>query len=120
MKKLLLACLFFCLVSPFALAQVENDEFSFNGMIIDVQNAIKNKDRLADFINEYTKEEALTPQAIESGYGIFMEDSYMKFDAESNAKIVEFLNNPDSTLEVTIMASVGQNDILTLISIMNQ
>ena len=93
-----------------------------NGVIIDVQSAGKNKDNLDGFLTTYTKTEALRPEAIASGYGIFLQDGYMKFDSGSNAKIAEFLSQPESTLEVTVKAStgVGKDDILELHSIQNK
>jgi hypothetical protein len=97
-----------------------NDAVSMDGVIIDVESANNNENNLADFINTYTKDAALTPSAVASGYGIFLEDDYMKFDEESNAKIVEFLNKPESKLEVTVMVTIGKNNILSLNSIENK
>ncbi|MDD5197035.1 MAG: hypothetical protein WC937_06675 [Candidatus Omnitrophota bacterium] len=122
MKKILVAGLFLCFTASLAFAQPAeiDDSISINGVIIDVQNASKNMDNLEGFVNTYKKTDALAPEAVTSGYGIFLADDYMEFDSESNARIVEFLNRPDSTLEVTIKANVGKNDILSLISVRNK
>lgn len=90
------------------------------GVIIDVQSADNNQDNLPDFIKTYTKDDALMPEAVSSGYAIFLEDSYMKFDNDSNAKIVEFLVKPESNLEVTIKAAIGEDNILSISSIENK
>ncbi|MBP7836139.1 MAG: hypothetical protein KA022_01520 [Candidatus Omnitrophica bacterium] len=122
MRKILLTglLLFFAVSSAFALEI--DDSLVLNGVIIDVQSAGKNKDNLDGFLTTYTKTEALMPEAIASGYGIFLQDGYMKFDNESNAKIAEFLSQSESTLEVTVKAStgVGKDDILELHSIQNK
>jgi len=120
MNKVLLVVLFLCFFSSLAFAQATDDAVVMNGTIVDVQSAANNKDNLADFINNYTKKDALVPDAIAGGYGIFMGDSYMKFDNESNAKVVEFLNKPESTLEVTVKVNIGENNILSLVSIQNK
>jgi hypothetical protein len=122
MKKILLTGLFLFFAVSSVFAFTIDDSLVLDGVIIDVQNASKNKDNLDVFLTTYTKTEALMPEAIASGYGIFLQDGYMKFDNESNAKIVEFLSQPESTLEVTAKAStgVGKDDILELHSIQNK
>ena len=123
MKKILVAGLFLCFVASLAFAQSADDiddSISMNGVIIDVQNASKNMDSLEGFINTYKKADALEPEAVSSGYGIFLADDYMEFDSASNARILEFLNQPDSTLAVTIRANVGKDDILSLISLQDK
>lgn len=118
-KRLVLAvCL--CFIASVGFAQVTNDAIPLTGVIIDAQSADNNKDNMADFIKAYTKNEALMPEAVASGYGIFLEGGYMKFDNDSNAKVIEFLNKPESTLEVTISAAIGEDNILSLVSIENK
>ena len=122
MRKILLTGLLLFFAASSAIALEIDDALVLNGVIIDVQSAGKNKDNLDGFLTTYTKTEALMPEAIASGYGIFLQDGYMKFDNESNAKIAEFLSQPESTLEVTVKAStgVGKDDILELHSIQNK
>lgn len=120
MNKILLSALFLCFFSTFAFAQITNDAVPLIGTIVDVQSANNNKDSMPDFVKTYTKDNALTPDAVASGYGIFMVDSYMKFDNDSNTKIMEFLNKPESTLNVTVSVNIEENNILNLVSIQNK
>lgn len=117
-KLVLVLCL--CFMASVGFAQVTNDAVPMTGVIIDAQSADNNKDNMADFIKTYTKDDALMPEAVASGYGIFLEDGYMKFDNDSNAKVIEFLNKPESTLAVTITAAIVENNILSLVSIENK
>lgn len=118
-KRLVLAvCL--CFITSVGFAQITNDAIPMTGVIIDARSVDNNMDKLPDFIKTYTKADALMPEAIASGYGIFLEDGYMKFDNDSNAKAIEFLNKPESTLEVTISAAIGEDNILSLVSIENK
>ena len=90
-------------------------------MLLEVTVAEKTgKDTIDSFLATYTKEDALKPDAIESGYSIYLKDGFMQFDSASNAKIVEFLKNPSSTLAVSIKVIIGENDILSLVSIENK
>jgi hypothetical protein len=78
-----------------------------------------NKATLGDFVKTHTKECATMPACAESGYSIFADGELMKFDKESNAKVAEFLKNPESTLKVEVVAKkVG--DELSIVSIANQ
>ncbi len=73
----------------------------------------------AGFIKEHTKECALMPPCIASGYSIFADGKTMKFDVASNAKIEEFLRGAGSTLEVKVVAQKA-GDLLELVSIENR
>lgn len=118
-RKLVLAlCL--CFITSVGFAQITNDAIPMIGVIIDAQSADKNKDKLPELIKTYTKADALMPEAVASGYVILLEDEYMKFDNESSAKIIEFLDKPESALEVTITAAIGEDNILSLVSIENK
>jgi len=89
------------------------------GEVIDNTCAGANKDNLAEFIKTHTKECALKPGCIESGYSIFVDGKLYAFDKDSNAKVAEFLKLADSKLQVTVTAKqVG--DELSLVSIENQ
>lgn len=92
---------------------------TLKGYIIDNMCANANKDTLAEFVTTHTKECALKPGCIDSGYSIFADGQLYAFDKDSTAKIAEFLKKDESTLQVTVTAKqVG--DELSLVSIENQ
>lgn len=89
------------------------------GDVIDNTCAGANQDNLAEFVITHTKQCALMPGCIESGYSIFADGKLYAFDKDSNVKVVEFLKKADSKLQVIITAKqVG--DELSLVSIENQ
>ena len=89
------------------------------GDIIDNMCAGANKGTLAEFVKTHTKECALKPGCLDSGYSIFADGKLYAFDKDSSAKVAEFLKQADSKLQVTITAKqVG--DELNLVSIKNQ
>jgi len=89
------------------------------GDVIDNLCAGMNKDTLAEFVKTHTKECAIKPGCMDSGYSIFADGKLYKFDKDSSAKVAEFLNKADSKLQVTVTAKqVG--DELNLVSIENQ
>jgi len=96
-------------------AQVVN----IKGTIIDNACGYGNEKDLANFIKTHTKECALMPGCVESGYSIYNEGKLIKFDKESNAKVEEFLRKTDSKLEVVIEAKKAGEE-LHLVSIHNQ
>jgi hypothetical protein len=98
-----------------AVAQAE----TLHGDIIDNHCSTENQANLAVFVKSHTKECALMPACSASGYSIFTADGKLiKFDQASNGKIIEFLNQPESKLQVEIQAKrVG--DELSLVSIKN-
>ncbi len=126
MKKLVLAVLAVCLVAGLALAQeaaapaAKPEQVSLSGDIIDnlCAGAQKPGD-LAAFVKTHTKECALMPQCVASGYSIVVDGKLSKFNKESSAKIAEFLKKADSKLQVTIVAEKA-GDELNLVSIENQ
>ncbi|MDD5108795.1 MAG: hypothetical protein PHC29_04730 [Candidatus Omnitrophica bacterium] len=127
MKKILFMLIALCCVSSLAFAAdatnsaaaTTSDVMMLKGDIIDNMCAGMNKDTLADFVKTHTKECALKPACMETGYSIFADGKLSKFDKDSNAKVAEFLNKADSKLQVAITAKqVG--DELSLVSIENQ
>ena len=124
MKKICLFVIALCFASSLAIAQEEAasvaDAITLKGDIIDNMCAGAHKEGLADFVKTHTKECALMPQCKASGYSIFTDDGkLMKFDAESNPLIAEFLTSSDSKLHVKVIANkVGEE--LNLVSIENQ
>ncbi|MDD5130976.1 MAG: hypothetical protein PHS66_08040 [Candidatus Omnitrophica bacterium] len=102
-----------------AAAAAASEEMMVKGDIIDNMCAGANKDKIAEFVKTHTKECALQPACIESGYSIFADGKLYAFDKVSSAKVAEFLKQADSKLQVAITAKqVG--DELSLVSIENQ
>ncbi|MFA4993436.1 MAG: hypothetical protein WC571_05660 [Candidatus Omnitrophota bacterium] len=135
MKKILFVLMALCFVSSLAFAQdaakpaettmaadvstTAPEAIVLKGDIIDNTCADANKDNLAEFVKTHTKECALLPNCQASGYSILADGKLSKFDADSNAKVAEFLKNADSKLQVIVTAKqVG--DELSLNSIENQ
>jgi len=111
MKKMLLSTILLSFVLSSAFAEIVENK----GVIIDNQTAATEKAKAGKlmpiphtFWKTYTKEDALKPAAIESGYSIYIMGMLAKLDEESNAKIIEFLKQNDSTLLViAVMESRG-------------
>lgn len=130
MKKILFMLIALCCVSSLAFAEdlaepvasmdiATSEVLTLQGDIIDNMCAGMNKDTLAEFVKVHTKECALKPACMATGYAIFANGKLSKFDKDSNAKVAEFLNKADSKLQVTVTAKqVG--DELSLVSIENQ
>ncbi len=92
---------------------------TLKGEVIDNMCADANRAGLADFVKTHTKDCATAPACVASGYSIFADGNLIKFDKESSAKVAEFLNKPESKLQVVVVAKkVG--DELSLVSIENQ
>ena len=116
MKNLLLGFMAVCLVTTVVFAQ---ETITLKGDIIDNLCAGVNKEDLANFIKTHTKECALMPGCMDSGYAIFSDGTLYKFDPDSNSKIIEFLQKEDSNLQVVVTAKkVGEE--LSLVSLENQ
>jgi len=139
MKKILFVFILLCFVSSLAFAAdalkpadtattadvtpavIANPAgtLTLKGDVIDNMCAGMNKDTLAEFVKTHTKECALKPACIDSGYSIFADGKLYKFDKYSNSKVAEFLKKTDSKLQAAVTAKqVG--DELSLVSIENQ
>lgn len=118
MKNLIFFTLVLSLIALSAIAQEE--VITIKGDIID--NLCINAPRteaLPDFVKTHTKECALKPYCLASGYSIYADGKSTKFDAAGNAKIEEFLKKTESKLQVVVKAKkVGEE--LSLVSIENQ
>ena len=115
MKKILFVLIALCFVSSLAFAE----DMILKGDVIDNMCAGADKAALAESVKTHTKECALMPSCMESGYSIFADGKLYKFDKDSNVKVVEFLKKADSKLQVTVTTKqVG--DELSLVSIENQ
>ncbi len=119
MRKIAILGLVLCFMLSLAFAQ-EKATITIKGVIIDNLCASSQKiEALPEFVKAHTKECALMPGCVASGYSIFFDSKLMRFDKKSNAKIKRFLSNPASKLQVVIEAKkVG--DTLSLVSIENQ
>ncbi|MDD4894385.1 MAG: hypothetical protein PHW54_03625 [Candidatus Omnitrophica bacterium] len=122
MKRFIFAAIFALFMAPLACAQETNDAIMLVGTIADNNTIYNYKDDIGNYLATYTKENALKPEAVQSGYSIVYENGYMKFDDASNAKIVEFLKKTNSTLQVTVKVLLGkdESDLLSLVSIENK
>ncbi len=131
MKKLFLIGVLFCFAASLAFAQeaVTYTEptskpaattITLTGDIIDNNCASTQKpEDLANFVKTHTKECALLPACVASGYSIFADGKLYKFDKESNAKIGEFLKKDESKLQVVVTANQAGEE-LSLVTIENQ
>lgn len=119
MKKVLLAGLLVLFLSSLAFAQMD-DRIPMTGTIVDRASMEKNKDNIEAFLATYTKDAALTPEAIKAGYCIWLQDQPMRFDKASNAMIEDFLKKPDSTLQVLVQVFIEEGNVLSIISIQNK
>lgn len=119
MKKIIILLMFFC----FFICAVFAEKITtviIKGDIIDNLCASSSKpEKLAEFLKTHTKECALQPQCIASGYSIFSEGKLMKFDKISCIDIEAFLRLPTSKLQVVVECE-KTNDLLRLVYIENQ
>jgi hypothetical protein len=119
MIKVISSLLTIIFVTTMALAQ-QAEVMTVKGYIIDNMCAhSQSPEQLDEFVKVHTKECALAPQCMASGYSIYADHKLMKFDKPSNAKVAEFLNNPDSKLLVTAEVKKAGEE-LELISIKNE
>jgi len=138
MKKVLFVLMALCFVSSLAFAAESTatiattdattsatatvttpETIALKGDVIDNMCAGANKDNLAEFVKTHTKECALKPGCMDSGYSIFADGKLYAFDKDSSAKVATFLKQADSKLQATVTAKqVG--DELSLVSIENQ
>ncbi len=130
MKKTALLATVFSFITSLAFAQAVSvsipgtastaSEIKLKGDIIDNLCAGSQKPEvLSEFIKTHTKECALLPQCVASGYSIFADGKLNKLDKASNAKIEEFLKKADSKLQVVVVAKKA-GDVLSIVSIENQ
>jgi len=120
MKRIIVLLMMFCFAVSSGLAQQAAANVQIKGVIIDNLCAGSQKpEKLAEFVKTHTKECALQPQCVASGYSIFSDGKLMKFDKISNLDIEAFLRLPLSKLQVVVeCAQIG--DLLRLVYIANQ
>jgi len=120
MKKITILVMMFCFAASLVFAQQPAGDVQIKGVIIDNLSAGSQKpEKLEEFLKTYTKEYALQPQCVVSGYSILSNDKLMKFDKISNADIEAFLKLPASKLQV-IVECLKTGDLLRLVYIENQ
>jgi len=103
MKRPIILSILFCFVSVLAFAQQGAANLQIKGVIIDNFCAGAQKpEKLAEFIKTHTKDCALQPQCVASGYSIFSDGKLMKFDKISNLDVEAFLRLPASKLQVVV------------------
>ena len=122
MRKILLLGLALMLSVSLAYAQEDDNAMSIElkGTIVDNLNAQAHISDMPQFISTYSKAKALEENNIRAGYSIFSEGKLMKFDEASSESIAEFLQDPESKLEVEVEAQkVDYTNDLTMITIMN-
>jgi hypothetical protein len=119
-KKTIILMIMLCLFSSLAFAQQSAGNLQIKGVIIDNSSVDSLKlEKVAELVKVYTKETALKPQSVASGYSIFFKGQLMKFDKISNLDIESFLKVSNSKLQVVVeCAKVG--DLLRLVYIENQ
>lgn len=90
------------------------------GTIIDNHCAAANKDTLGAFIKTHTKDCVLAPACKESGFSLYTTGGkLMPFVKASDSRILTFLENPKSKLNVEVNAE-QMGDSLKLMSIKDQ
>lgn len=78
-------------------------ETVMQGTLIDNQCVSAHQADLAEFVKTYTKECALLPECVKSGYSLIAADGTVRrFTKKSNAGIVEYLNEENSRLNVEV------------------
>ncbi|MFH1641187.1 MAG: hypothetical protein ABIA66_04385 [Candidatus Omnitrophota bacterium] len=79
----------------------------------------KTPKEVAELVKTHTKQCALMPGCVASGYSILADGMLQKFDMESNVMIEDFLKKEDSKLQVEVVVK-KMGDNLSLVSIKNQ
>lgn len=116
MRKTFLVILVLALFGGLALA---GDAMTLKGDIIDNNCVDRAGDNVSEFVKTHTKQCALMPSCVASGYSILADGKLHKFDQESNKKIEEFLNKETSILKVIVTAEKSGEE-LNLLTITNQ
>jgi hypothetical protein len=96
----------------------ETQEMVLKGVLIDNLCAEANRENLTEFIKTHPKSCAIKPDCAASGYSFITDGMIMKFDADSNVKVYEFLAKEDSTLRVEVVVKKAGEE-LSLVSIAN-
>ena len=105
-------------MSTLVSAETTADVMTHKGVLIDNTCAAdKTEDKLADFVKNHSKDCVM--KCKDSGFSLYSDGKLYKFDEESNAEIIEFLEMEDSTLDVVVEVTHGDNDMLSLVSIKN-
>jgi len=104
---------------------VKMEILTLKGVIIDNKTASSKKlEELASFIKAYTKQAALMPESVASGYSLFSQGKLFKFGPRASSRVEEFLKDPKNKLEVEAgvfaLKKSGQTDRFGFTSMVNQ
>lgn len=123
MKKLFLVIIALCAVTSLSFAQGTMrtaETVTLQGVVIDNSCVSSQKpENLAGFVKTHTKECALKPASVASGYSIFSDGKLYKFNEASNTMVEQFLKKEENTLQVEVTASKAGEELI-LVSIKNQ
>jgi len=103
---ILAAALLFLAWTAGGASPAKNAAMEMKGTIIDNNCANANKKNLAVFIKTHTKECALMPACMATGYALYSGSMLYKFDKASTSKIADFLKLPGSKLDVVVMVKM--------------
>jgi hypothetical protein len=93
----------------------------YRGDIIDTHCLDAHKANLPVFVPTHTKDCVLMPDCQASGMNLYQANgTILKFDGESNKKIIDFLNKKNSKLQVVVSAAHNPDGTYKLIYIKNQ
>ena len=127
MKKVFFALLAVCIVAPLTFAQAmppisTSEMVTVQGTLVDNLCVQAHKpEELADYVSTtYDKTCAILPDCAASGYSILSDGKLYKFDAESDAKIVGFLQKKESTIKVVVTVKKSGDMLTDLVGIENQ
>ena len=87
---------------------------TLQGTIIDNKCATAHKDNLPEFIKTHTKDCALMPDCVSSGYALYADGNLMQFDKASNAKVENFLKMKENTLSVVVEAKPTEINAISI------
>jgi hypothetical protein len=95
-------------------------KMSFSGIIIDNLCEKEHNFDLDKYIVTHTKQCALLPYCIGSGFSLVTQGKVYKFSEGSSRKIEHYLKRDDSTLSVDTKVRVREDSSLELISLKNK
>lgn len=89
------------------------------GTIVDNASVNNHLEDLSDFVQGYTKNDAVAAEAIASGYSIYAGGRLYRFDEASSFKIADFLKAAFNEPQVIVVVQEGKEGF-SLVSIKNQ
>lgn len=111
------------LVANFAMAdemKATSGGGTLSGVVVDNACASGHKADIGEFVKTHTKDCALMPGCIASGYSLYTSDGHLTaFTKASNTKIVKFLKGKKATLSVEVKVKKAGSEF-ELVSIKNK